>query len=189
LSFVLRIWASMLGIWIHIGERFLPPTIHPMMVHFPIACLYVALGFDVLGRLVPSRDRFFDRVSFWLLAIALPVSIAAAAAGVISEQYVQWTPVTSAILSAHQRDAVITGMLLILALVARYTARYPLSTGGRQGQAWSIAGTGRGRSTTLSLILLLATVVMISVTATLGGAMVYQYGVGVHGLTFHQPLS
>ena len=155
-----------------------------MLVHFPVVLLYGSLLVSLLGLL--SRDRFFDRASFWLLVLGLVAGVAAAAAGVISEQYVRWTPATSALLSHHQRDAVLTGLFTIAALVLRLWARYP---GNTPTGRWSLAHTGRGRSTGLSLVFLLAAVVMVTMTASVGGTMVYQYGVGIHGLLFRIPPS
>lgn len=187
MGIIRAIWAGILGTWIHIGERLFPPTIHPMLVHFPIVMLYLALVSDLLGRLKRSSDRFFDRASFWLLVLGFLGGVAAAAAGVISEQYVKWTPTTQALLGAHQRDAVLTGLLALLALASRLMARYPYSSRGRQ--QWSVVWTGRGRSSSLATVLLLATVIMVTWTASIGGTMVYQYGVGIKHVTFRSPLA
>lgn len=186
---IVGIWSWFLITWIRIGEGFLPPTIHPMLVHFPIALLYLCLFIELLGRLTHPHDRFYDRVSFWLLILGFLAGVAAAAAGVISEQYVRWTPTTFALLSAHQRDAVLTGVFVLLAIGARLLGRYSSgsrSSSNRSGSAWSAWGSGRGRPTGLSLLLLIAAVVMISVTGTLGGTMVYHYGVGIHGVSFRR---
>lgn len=183
----MAMWSWLLTTWIHIGEGLLPPTIHPMLVHFPIALLYLCLFIELLGRIVQPRDRFYDRVSFWLLILAFLAGVAAAAGGVISEQYVRWTPTTIALLSAHQRDAVLTGILVLLTIGARLLGRY---SGGRYRNSpsgWSVWGSGRGRPTGLSLLLLVAAVSMITVTGSLGGTMVYHYGVGIRGVTFHRP--
>jgi hypothetical protein len=70
----------------------------------------------------------------------------------------------------------------MLAIASRLLGRYPRQMESRR--AWQLGRSGRGRQTILSLIFSLAAVVMITLTASLGGTMVYQYGVGVHGLTF-----
>lgn len=185
------LYGSLLGLWIHIGVRIFPPTIHPMLVHFPIVLLYLALLTDLLSRLVRSPERYFDRSSFWLISLGLVAGVVAAAAGVISEQFVRWNAVTSGLLGTHQRDAVLTGVLVIAALVARLFGRYPSTTGnGRShgGTAWSLASTGRGRTSVLATLLLAGAVAMITVTASIGGTMVYQYGVGIKHVSFHSPL-
>nr|WP_243239389.1 DUF2231 domain-containing protein [Sulfobacillus harzensis] len=174
----------MLGLWIRIGLHLFPPVIHPMLVHFPIVLLYGSLLTTLLSFVWRDRERFFDRASFWLLVLGLIAGVVAAAAGVISEQYVHWTPTTNQLLSRHQGYAVLTGVFTIVALAVRLWARYPRVS--RDG-GWSFAGTGHGRPTLLSLVFLVAAVGMITLTASLGGTMVYQYGVGVHGLLYHTP--
>lgn len=182
----MALWQGILGLWIKIGTHLFPPIIHPMMVHFPIVLLWGSLFTTVLGFFWRAPDRFFDRSSFWLLVLGLIAGIWTAATGVISEQFVKWTPTTSALLSTHQTYAVLTGLFTILALVSRLLARYPRAR-DTQGRAWSLNSSGRGRQTILSFVFLVAAVVMVTMTASVGGTMVYQYGVGIHGVTFHQP--
>jgi uncharacterized membrane protein len=185
MGIIFSLWASILHLWIRIGTGIFPPVIHPMLVHFPIVLLYGSVLTGLLGLLWRTPDRFFDRSSFWLLVLGLIAGIAASAAGVISEQFVKWTPTTSALLSAHQTYAVLTGLFTILALISRLIARYP--RGGDSRRAWSLGKTGRGRQTLLSMIFSIAAVVMITMGASIGGTMVYQYGVGVHGVSYHTP--
>ncbi len=183
------IYGAILGEWIHIGVRIFPPVIHPMLVHFPIALLYLALLMDILSRLIRSPERFFDRSSFWLIFLGLVAGVCAAAAGVISEQFVKWTPVTEGLLASHQRDAVLTGVLAIAALVARLLSRYPEPRSSRgQSEGWSLAHTGRGRTSIIATLILAGAVAMITTTASIGGTMVYQYGVGIHHVSFRSPL-
>ncbi|MCY0897737.1 MAG: DUF2231 domain-containing protein [Firmicutes bacterium] len=185
MSFLFGIWNAILRTWINIGVRIFPPVIHPMLVHFPIALLYGSLFTTLLGFFWRTPDRFFDRASFWLLVLGLIAGIVTSAMGVISEQFVKWTPTTSALLSTHQAYAVLTGLFTMLAIGARLIARYPRSR--QPDRAWSLNGSGRGRQSVLSFIFLVAAVVMITMTASIGGTMVYQYGVGIHGVSFRIP--
>lgn len=186
MRFIFSLWDGFLHLWIQIGTRIFPPVIHPMLVHFPIVLLYGSALTGIMGLLWRTPDRFFDRSSFWLLVLGLIAGIVASAAGVISEQFVKWTPTTSALLSAHQAYAVLTGLFTILALISRIIARYPRgSESSRRG--WSLGKSGRGRQTLLSMIFSIAAVVMITMGASIGGTMVYQYGVGVHGVSFRTP--
>lgn len=180
----MSLYQGLLSLWIRIGIHLFPPVIHPMMVHFPIALLYTSLATTVLGFFWPLPDHFFERVSFWLLVAGFLAGVLTAAMGVISEQFVHWNPTTTALLSSHQRDAVLTGVFCLIALVLRLAARYPRAEARR---GWSLAQTGRGKSTVLAGIFLAAAVAMITITASIGGTMVYQYGVGVHGIGFREP--
>lgn len=155
-----------------------------MVVHFAIALFYVALLADIVARFARQPDHFFDKSSFWLLILAFIAGVVTAATGVIAEQYVKWTPTTLRLLTLHQTYAVLSGVLALSAVGARLMARYPRASLRR---GWSFGGTGRGRSTGLSLILLIATVIMVSMTGSVGGTMVFQYGVGVHHVTFRSP--
>ncbi len=185
MSILASIWNGILGIWISIGLRLFPPVIHPMLVHFPIVLLYGSLFTTVLGFFW-KYDRFFDRASFWLLVLGFLAGVVAAATGVLSEQFTKWTPTTSALLSKHQAYAVLTGVFVLLALASRVAARYSRSQ-SKGSLSWSLADTGRGRQTGLSMFFLVAAVVMVTMTASVGGTMVYQYGVGVHGAGYHTP--
>lgn len=156
-------------------ERMLPATIHPMVVHFPIALLYVTLLAEVVSLTPWDRERVFARAGFWALTLSLFAIVAAGASGVISEHSARFTPQSGALLGAHQRDAVLTGVFALLAWCVRVLSLYPKSPSGGRG---GIAGTGRGRPTAFSALLVLAAVVMISITGSLGGTMVYQYGTG-----------
>lgn len=184
MGFIIGIWSAILKVWIRIGLAIFPSTIHPMVVHFVIAIFYVALFADMVARFVRQPDHFWDQSSFWLLVLAFIAGIVTAATGVIAEQYVKWTPITLRLLNLHQTYAVLSGVLAAATLVARLIARYPRASSRR---GWSLAGTGRGRSTGLSLLLLIATVIMVSMTGSVGGTMVFQYGVGVHHVTFRSP--
>jgi uncharacterized membrane protein len=178
------LWGSILGLWIRIGTRLFPPVIHPMMVHFPIVLLWGSFLTALLGLVWRTQDRFLDRASFWLAVLGFIAGVVTAATGVISEQFVKWNPTTSALLQTHQAYAILTGLFTFLLVVSRMVARYPRTHSDRQ---WSLFRSGRGRSTLLSLIFGLGAVVMVTMTASIGGTMVYQYGTGVHGVAFHTP--
>lgn len=174
----------MVALWARIGSRFLPPTIHPMVVHFPIALLYLTLLADVLALARRGRgDQFWDRTAWWLLSLALVSLVAAALAGIVSESFVHWNSKTRAILSAHQRDATLTGLFALAAWVVQTRTRFaaqPTLRGRR---------LRRGRVSGPVLALVLGAVVMVSITGTLGGTMVYRYGVGIRGVTRAVPSS
>jgi uncharacterized membrane protein len=145
--------------------RFFPPTIHPMVVHFPIAIGFLLLLAEVAARLRPG-DPLFRRAGLVLYVFELLALVAAAAAGVISERYAAPTAGVPQLLEAHKRDAILTG----LAFSASFLAR--LAAGRRRAKM-------RGGPTLVSLALLVLGVVLLSITGSLGGTMVYDHGFGV----------
>lgn len=156
----------------------LPATIHPMVVHFPIALLYITASIDLLSLAVPDRDRFLQRAGFWSLTLACIAIIATMSLGLVSEQSVHWSPAMRVVLSHHQHDAVMTGLSAGAAWLVQVLTRYP-----RRQPGWTLLGLGRGRRTVLSTLLVVLAAVFVTLTARLGGEMVYHFGAGVVGVT------
>lgn len=155
----------------------LPPTIHPMVLHFPIALLYLTASIDVLAALAPDRDRFLQRAGFWSLSLTAFFILVTVAAGAVSEQAVHLPPAALRLLHQHKQFAVLTGGAVGLAWIVRIVRRFPA------GGGWSLLGTGRGRGTLLSTALVLVAAALITVTASIGGQLVYDHGAGVLGVT------
>jgi uncharacterized membrane protein len=153
----------------------LPPTIHPMLVHFPIVFLYLTAAIDVLAMTLPDRDRFLQRCGFFSLTLACFFTVLTMAMGFVSEQSVHFTPALRAILEAHQHFAVLTGLAEGAAWLLQVFTRFP------DGPGWTLFG--RGRATWPSTFLVVAAAVSVTVTASLGGRMVYDHGAGVLGVT------
>ena len=57
--------------------------LHPILIHFPIALLFVSVFFDLLGTSL-SRESFREG-ALWLLGLGLTGGIAAAIAGRMAE--------------------------------------------------------------------------------------------------------
>ena len=157
----------------------LPPTIHPMILHFPIVLLYLAVPLEFLALWWPNRDGFLRRAAFWTVTLACGAIIVTMAAGFVSEQSVHWTPTTAVILGHHQLLAMLTGTFAGLGWLAHMGGRVPRS------QRWGLFGRGKGGL--LSAVLILVAAVFVTLTAHLGGEMVYQYGVGVAGVSRQVP--
>lgn len=138
-----------------------PPTIHPMVVHFTIAIIYLAALAGLVGLFV-KRDGFFARLFLLLLVLSVVATLAAGVAGVISESYVRPSRAVSLILSLHKRDGELTGVLVLIALGFQWF---------RQRKRKSIS--------LLALLFCLLATVMVSITGFFGGTMVYDHGLGV----------
>lgn len=143
----------------------LPPAIHPAIVHFPIALLYVSLVVAIASRsrvgegLAPSVRP--------LLFLAVVSVFAAAAAGVAAESSLpSLPPVAAAMLHTHKVFALLTGVCALMAL--------GLSKVGIRGHA-----VARTPLPNWSLAFLILATAFISYTGYLGGSLVYDHGVGV----------
>ncbi len=170
-----------MGSLIHTLALILPPTIHPMILHFPIVLLCITATVDVIARLVPDRDRFLQRAGFWLLTLANAATVLTMGAGLLSEQSVHFSPAMARLLERHQHFAMLTGLSEGTAWLIRVFSKFP----GRSG--WSIFGTGRGRGGWLTTALVVLAAVFVSITGSIGGQLVYDHGAGVLGLTRVRP--
>jgi len=149
-------------------ERLMPPTIHPMVVHFPIAIAFLLLAAEIMAVLRPG-DAFYDRAGLWLYALELVSLVAAALAGVVSAHDALPQRGVQAMLEVHKRDAVLTGLAFSGAFVLRVWRRL---SGRRRRRPV-------GGPSLFSFALQIAGTVMLVVTASLGGSMVYDHGLGV----------
>lgn len=159
----------------------LPPDIHPMVVHFPIALLYITAVVEVAALLIRDPERFWQRVGFLGLTAACFFTLLTMTLGFVSEQSVHFSPALAVLLRRHQRFAILTGLTEGAAWVLQICTRF------RRRSGWSFLGTGRGRATWLSATLVALAATFITLTARLGGKMVYDYGAGVLGVTRIHP--
>ncbi len=138
-----------------------PPTIHPMVIHFTIAIIYLAALAGLAG-LIFRRDFFYVRLFFSLLVLAILATLAAGVAGVISESYDTISPAVARILSVHKTLGELTGVLVVIATMFQFFTY------------------GKHRVSKLAFLFSLIAVVTVSITGFLGGSMVYDHGLGVH---------
>lgn len=141
-----------------------PPTIHPMVIHFTIALVYLSALAGFVG-LFARRDYFYVKAYLLMLGLAIVATIAAGIAGVISESYVN--PAVhhvTGLLAVHKRDGELTGVLLVIAF-------------GAQAVLQRLR-----RVSLVAFIFTLGATAMVSVTGFLGGSMVYDHGLGVQAV-------
>lgn len=162
--------------------RLLPPTIHPMIVHFPIALGFLLLLVEVAA--FATRDPFWERAGIWLINLEILAIGAAIVAGVVSEHSAIVHGTSRALLSAHKRDGVLTGLLFGALWIVRMgfltPRRHPAQKESKRASQARIVLRPL-RPGIFSLVLLLGGLVMLTVTASLGGSLVYEHGVGVSG--------
>lgn len=174
-----------------------PVELHPIIVHFPIALLILSVTFDFLG--VFLRRWGLTDAATWLLVFGTPSAGIALLSGWVSEHYVT-VGTAGTILSLHKEVAVLTtalfSLLLFLRLVwlaprgfslfARFT---PLrSTLSSADQALRLIAPILYEpplpvaAVVLYLALSVVAVGLLGLTGYLGGALVYDHGVGAGGL-------
>jgi uncharacterized membrane protein len=143
-----------------------PPTIHPMVVHFTIAIVYLAGLAGVISLFYRKSD--FPAKSFLILLILSFLAVGAAGvAGAISGSYLSHVPATSAhMLHSHKDYGEMTGIFVTAALVL---------------QGWRFwKNPQRIQPSVLAVICSIIAVVMVTIAGHLGGTLVYTHGLGVH---------
>lgn len=146
-------------------EHLFPSTIHPMVVHFTIAILYLA-ALTGLASVIFRKTDFFTK-GFWLLImLSFLATLAAGAAGIISESYITHYPSgANGVLHVHKQDAILTGVFVSLALVFQSWKSY---------RTWATM-----KASWIAVVAIIVAVVFVSLAGHLGGMAVYHYGVGV----------
>jgi len=146
------------------------PSLHVMVVHFPIAFIAFAPLLD-LACLV-FRDRvWLDRAA---AAMYLLGTLGAGAAYLLGEEAAEAiqtiSPAAESVLADHEAQAVITLVVLALATLIRLMVTWL----GRDDRRIKI-----GIFRLLALPAAIAALAMLALTADLGGQLVYHHGVGV----------
>jgi len=144
---------------------------HPLLVHFPIALLLVAVGLD-LAALAFKRPRL-HHIALWNLTLGtlgagLAVGTGLRAEGVAKHSFAIWQ-----VMALHKRLGVTTLVLGLMTVGWRLKQRDRL--------------TVRGRMATLGLSLLMVGTLVWG--AHLGGRLVYEFGVGGAFGTTESPAS
>ncbi|MCJ7755186.1 MAG: hypothetical protein MUP13_11540 [Thermoanaerobaculales bacterium] len=147
------------------------PSLHVMVVHFPIAFIAFAPLLDI--ACLVFRDRvWLDRAA---AAMYLVGTLGAGAAYLLGEEAAEavqsMTPATESVLADHEAQAVITLVVLAAATLIRLIVTWL----GRDDRRIKI-----GIFRLLALPAVLAALAMLALTADLGGRLVYHYGVGVN---------
>lgn len=139
----------------------MPPNLHPLIVHFPIALLMASVLFDLAASW--SRMEVFEKVAKWNLAVGVLAGIAAVVSGLLAEESVPQFPVIYETVERHEALAFVTlGVFAILFL-------------------WRFLKDGKFFTQWRAFYLVLAVVgiLILGATAYYGGELVYKFGVGM----------
>jgi uncharacterized membrane protein len=146
------------------------PSLHVMVIHFPIALICLAPLFD-LGCLIFSDRVWLDRVATLLYVMG---TIGAGAAYLAGERaakaLVEISPAAESALADHESSAMVT--LIALAIVSSV----------RIWVSWLSRNDRRIRLGLFRLVAIpvaLAGLALLAITADRGGNLVYGHGLGV----------
>lgn len=171
-----------------------PVELHPIIVHFPIALLIFSVMLDFLG--VIFRRWGLTTAATWLLLFGTPGAGFALLSGWVSEHYITVGATADAILSLHKTVAFLTTALFSLLLFVRLVWLAP--RGFALFRRWAplrplvdIADHALrliapklyepplpAAAVVLYLLLSVVAVGLLGLTGYLGGALVYDHGIG-----------
>jgi len=142
------------------------PSIHPLIVHFPIALLMAAFLTDVVA-LILRQKSWMHASALWLYAIGALGVVGAYLTGQDAASSIEWTPVTQSAVDAHASAA---------EWVLWFFTFYVLFRLGLRGL----------RLTWMPyvwVILALPGLFFLYETGEHGAALVYRYGIGVQEIS------
>ena len=135
-------------------------SVHPLLVHFPIALLLTALGIDLLALML--RRPALHRVALWNLALGTVGAGAAVWSGYQAAEIAKHTFEIHQVMELHRKLGIATLVIGVLVTLGRLVVRDRLP-------GWARA---------VSLILMLGMGGTLAYGAHLGGRLVYEFGVG-----------
>lgn len=136
----------------------LPPYLHPMVVHFPIALFITALGLDVLSLII--RKEGLHQAALHIYIIAVLITPVAVRTGIWEAEKIN---LNHPILDQHKFFALRTMWVALASLPVLYLVKKKCSKCFR----------------VVFIIFLISISGLIALTAKKGGQMVYEYGIGV----------
>ena len=146
------------------------PSLHVMVIHFPIALLIVAFCFDI-GCIIFRKRVWLDRAAIALYVMGTVGDGAAYLTGRRAAAALQGlSPATESALADHENLAVLTLITLSVVSLVRLTVSW-LARYDRR--------INLGIFRLVAIPVTLAGLVMLALTADRGGKLVYRYGVGV----------
>ena len=135
-------------------------SLHPMVVHFPIALLLTALLSEFLALLF--KKPFLHRLSFWNLGLGVLGAGTAVFSGRAAMVVAKHSPEIHRVMELHERIGYIVLWLAVTVFLGRAVVQDELSIRQRR----------------LAFVLLTAACGLMAFGAFLGGRLVYEYGVG-----------
>ena len=150
------------------------PNLHPVLVHFPIALLPVAILFDLLGLVIQTQRVWLDRAATGLCALAgLGVAAAFWAGNRAADSLVGLSPQKQILVGEHHDAALLAFWVVGVSAIVRVGMGI---------------GIKPGKNQLLRAILLLVAVAgsaLVFEAADRGGGLVFQHGIAVMPVEGH----
>ena len=135
-------------------------SIHPLMVHFPIALLLTAVFLDLIA--LGLRRPGLHRIALWNLSLGTLGAATAVLTGLQAEDVAKHSFEIWQVIQLHKRLGITTLILGLMIVSWRLSQRDQLSA--------------RARALTIAAMMVMAST--LGVGAYLGGRLVYEFGVG-----------
>jgi len=135
-------------------------SVHPLIVHFPIALILTALVLDLLA--VSLNKPHLHRIALWNLSLGTLGAGVAVLTGLQAAEVAKHSFEIWQVMELHERLGITTLVLGLIVVAWRLKRRDQLSR--------------RARLLALTLMLIMAST--LGMGAYLGGRMVYEFGVG-----------
>lgn len=144
------------------------PNFHPMVVHFPLALLSIALLFDLLTFFIPERAKKWARsTTLSLYVVGALSAIVVYFTGQAAADSVFMPTEAQSVLNSHADWALLTVWFYSIYVVLRLLA------------VWLLSHLHRTKVHVVFFILSMVGVFMLYETGGYGAQMVFQHGVGV----------
>jgi len=136
--------------------------LHPIIVHFVIAPLIIAVVFDFLW-LIKKRDNF-EKISWYNLIVAAIAGVLSVITGLMAEENVVFPDSSLEVFNSHELLAFI---FIIFLQIQTF---------------WRLGSEGKipVKFTYLYFVLTLASLTSVILTSYYGGKLVFEHGVGVN---------
>lgn len=141
------------------------PNVHPLIIHFPIVLVLLAVPMDVI-HLVSPRTRVIGNVAVTLYVLGALSAVSAYVTGRIAAGAVFTPGMAHSMVNSHERWATVTAAWLVGFAVLRVGSRIVRRGEGLAARALFVA-------------LGVAAAILIQQTAERGARLVYEQGVGV----------
>jgi uncharacterized membrane protein len=135
--------------------------IHPVIVHFVIAPLIIAITFDFLWLF--KKNEYFQIFSWYNLNVAGIFGVLSVISGLMAEENVIITQLSKLAFEYHENLAFIFIIFLIIQLLWRFGLK------GKYPEKFRI----------IYFLVVIVTLVSAISTGYLGGKLVFEYGIGI----------